>query len=123
MDRVKREIRQQTAASWAGSLSKSKFAIGFVVVIVAILSWNIYKSTDQPLSTEQVTGELIGIHQVQGNTGSTVSMLAIRLANNHSTLVPAPVGIPIKPGTKVNLLVTTTEQGSVYHAFIGYKEN
>jgi len=123
MDRVKRKIRQQTAGAWVSGLLKSKFAVGFVIVIVAILSWNIYKSTDQPVSSEKITGELMGVHQVQGNTGSSVSMLAIRLAGGHSTLVTAPVGIPIKPGAKVLLSVTTTEQGSVYHAFIGYQEN
>jgi len=123
MERVKRELWQQTASAWARGVAKSKFAVGFLVVIVAILSWNIYKSTDKSVKSETVEGELVGLHQVQGNTGSSISKLSIRLNDGHNTLVTAPVGIPIKPGAKIHLSVTTTEQGSVYYKFIGYVEN
>jgi hypothetical protein len=122
MDRITKEIQRQGFASWKKAIAQSKFEVGFAVVVLAILAWNIYKANDQVVRSETNIGKVVGIHQSQGNTGSVESMLSVELKNGENVLVKAPIGSPIKSGSLVEVSRVETEQGSVYYEFQRYAE-
>ncbi|WP_125931877.1 hypothetical protein [Thiosocius teredinicola] len=122
MDRIAKEIQRQGRESWLKAITKSKFAIGFVLVVLAVLAWNIYKANDRVAKSEKKIGRVVGIHQFQGNTGSAHSRLSVQLKNGQTVLVQAPVGRPIRSGSLLELSRVETEQGSVYYRYVGYVE-
>jgi len=122
MDRITKEIQRQGSASWKKAIAQSKFAIGFALVVLAILVWNIHKANDRVVRSEIKTGKVVGLHQSQGNTGSVESMLSIELKNGGNVLVKAPISSPIKSGSLVEVSRVETEQGSVYYKFQRYAE-
>ena len=74
------------------------------------------------MAQETLFGVLVGLHQVQGNLGSSTTMLAIKLNNGESVLVTAPVNLLIRDGAEVKIIRGKTKHGSVYYYFSGYKE-
>lgn len=122
MDRVAKEIRRQALGDWWLGIKQSKFAIGFVLLIVLVLSWNIYKAGDRVSESKVVAGKIVGVHQIQGNTGSSVSMLAVRLESGETQLVVKPIGFIVKIDEVVHLSMSATEQGSVHYRIAGYLE-
>ncbi len=123
MDRIEEELRNQQRQIFIKRISESKFTLGFMLAIVIVLSWNIYKSTDRVNESEIMYGVLIGLHQVQGNLGSTTTMLSIKLNKGETALVTAPDNIVINKGSEVAVIKGTTKQGSVYYYFSGYRQS
>ncbi len=122
MDRIAKEVQRQGRESWRKAIAKSKFAIGFVFIVLAVLAWNIYKANDRVVKSEKITGRVVGVHQFQGNTGSAHSRLSVQLKNGQTVLVQAPVGYPIRSGSLLEVSRVETEQGSVYYQYVGYVE-
>ena len=122
MDRIEQELKNQQKRIWFQRIKESKFAIGFILVIVIILSWNIYRSTDKVIENEKLFGVLDGIHQVQGNLGSSTTMLSIKLNNGENVLVTAPANLVVKENAEVEVIRGKTEQGSVYYNFSSYRQ-
>lgn len=120
MDHVSNEIRRQTLQHYWKGVFQSKFAIGFLLAIVIVLSWNVYKSSDSVVTSEIVSGKVLGVHQIQGNTGSTVSMLVVQLNDGKTVMVIKPLGVVAKPGKMANLSKESTKQDSIYYHFIDY---
>ena len=120
MDRIEHELRGQRKRIWIQRIKESKFAVGTVLVIVMVLSWNIYRSTDKIIEKETLPGVLVGIHQVQSNVGSATMMLSIKLKNGEQVMVTAPSQFVIKIDAEVEVVKGKTEQGSVYYYFIKY---
>lgn len=123
MDRIEQELKNQQKQIWFQRIKESKFAIGFMLVIVIILSWNIYRSTDKVTENEKLFGVLDGIHQVQGNLGSSTTMLSIKLNNGENVLVTAPANLVVKENAEVEVIRGKTEQGSVYYYFSSYRQS
>jgi hypothetical protein len=122
MNRIEQELRAQQKSIWAQRIKESKFAIGFVLVIGIILSWNIYRSTDKVAEQEHLFGVLVGIHQIQGNLGSSTTMLSIKLNNGQNVMVTAPANLVVRDHAEVEIIRGKTEQGSVYYYFSNYRE-
>jgi len=120
MDRIEQELKNLQKRIWFQRIKESKFAIGFILVIVIVLSWNIYRSTDKVIENEKLLGVLDGIHQVQGNLGSSTTMLSIKLNNGENVLVIAPANLVVKENAEVEVIRGKTEQGSVYYYFSSY---
>lgn len=121
MDRIEREFRKQQKQLWVQRVKESKFAIMLVLVMLIILSWNIYRSNEKVIESERLSGVLVGIHQVQGNLGSPITMLSIRLNNGESAMVTAPTNLVVRNQAEVEIIKGKTEQGSVYYYFGSYK--
>ena len=122
MDRIEQELKNQQKRIWFQRIKESKFAIGFLLVIVIVLSWSIYRSTDKVIENEKLFGVLDGIHQVQGNLGSSTTMLSIKLNNGNNVLVTAPANLVVKENAEVEVIRGKTEQGSVYYYFSSYRQ-
>ncbi len=120
MEQVSKEIRRETLRHWWLILTQSKLAIVFSIVILAALVWSVYKSSDSILTSEVIEGKVIGVHQIQGNTGSNVSMLAIQLRSSAKIMVLKPNNVPVKQGKMANVSKAISEQGSVYYYFLEY---
>ena len=123
MDKVEQELKNQRKRIWFQLINESKFAIGFLLVIVIVLSWNIYRSTDKVIENEKLFGVLDGIHQVQGNLGSSTTMLSIKLNNGENVLVTAPANLVVREHAEVEIIRGKTEQGSVYYYFNSYRQS
>ena len=123
MDRIEQELKNQRKRIWFQLIKESKFAIGFLLVIVIVLSWNIYRSTDKVIENEKLFGVLDGIHQVQGNLGSSTTMLSIKLNNGENVLVTAPANLVVREHAEVEIIRGKTEQGSVYYYFSSYRQS
>ena len=123
MDRIEQELRNQQKRLWIRRIRESKFAIGFLLVIVIALSWNIYRSTDKVIENEKLFGVLDGIHQIQGNLGSSTTMLSIKLNNGENVLVTAPANLVVRENAEVEVIRGKTEQGSVYYYFSSYRQS
>jgi len=121
MDRIDQELKNQRKRVWIQRIKESKFAIGFVLAIIGVLLWNIYRSTDKVIESEKLFGVLEGIHQVQGNLGSTTTMLSIKLNNGENVLVTAPSNFVVKENAEVEVIRGKTEHGSVYYYFNSYR--
>ena len=123
MDRIEQELKNQQKRIWFQRIKESKFAIGLLLVIVIVLSWNIYRSTDTVIENEKLFGVLDGIHQVQGNLGSSTTMLSIKLNNGENALVTAPANLVVRENAEVEVIRGKTEQGSVYYYFSSYRQS
>src|SRR5713226_1014285 len=110
MDRIERELREQQKQIWIQRIRESKFAIVFALVIVIILSWNIYRSTDRVIENEKLFGVLAWIHQVQGNLGSSTTMLSIKLNNGENVMVTAPANFVVRIHAEVEIIRGKTEK-------------
>ena len=121
MDKVEQELKNQQKRIWFQRIKESKFAIGFLLVIVIVLLWNTYRSTDKVMENEKLFGVLDGIHQVQGNLGSSTTMLSIKLNNGENVLVTAPANLVVRKNAAVGIIRGKTEQDSVYYYFSGYR--
>ena len=122
MNRVEQELKNLQRQIWLQRIKESKFAIGLILVIVILLSWNIYRGADKVIESEKLFGVLVGIHQVQGNLGSSTTMLSIKLNNGESVLVTAPANLVVKENAEVEVIRGKTEQGSVYYYFSSYRQ-
>ena len=123
MDRIEQELKNQRKPIWLPLINESKFAIGILLVIAIVLSWNIYRGTDKVIENEKLFGVLDGIHQVQGNLGSSTTMLSIKLNNGENVLVTAPVNLVVREHAEVEIIRGKTEQGSVYYYFSSYRQS
>lgn len=123
MDRIEQELKNQQKRIWFQRIKESKFAIGFLLVIVIVLSWSIYRSTDKVIENEKLFGVLNGIHQVQGNLGSSTTILSIKLNNGENVLVTAPANLVVRENAEVEVIRGKTEQGSVYYYFRSYRQS
>ena len=123
MDRIEQELKNQRKRIWFQLIRESKFAIGFLLVIAIVLSWNIYRSTDRVIENEKLFGVLDGIHQVQGNLGSSTTVLSIKLNNGENVLVTAPANLVVREHAEVEIMRGKTEQGSVYYYFSSYRQS
>ena len=123
MDRIEQELKNQRKRIWFQLIKESKFAIGFLLVIAIVLSWNIYRSTDRVIENEKLFGVLDGIHQVQGNLGSSTTVLSIKLNNGENVLVIAPANLVVREHAEVEIMRGKTEQGSVYYYFSSYRQS
>ena len=122
MDRIEQELKNQQKRIWFQRIKEFKFSIGFILIIVIVLSWNIYRSADKVIENEKLFGVLDGIHQVQGNLGSSTTMLSIKLNNGNNVLVTAPANLVVKENAEVEVIRGKTEQGSVYYYFSSYRQ-
>ncbi len=122
MKKIDEELRQQRKKIWIEQIKQSKFSIGLVLVIVVILSWNIYKSSDRLVESQSIYGTLIGIHQVQTNLGSSARMLSVELENGERVIVAAPENFVAENQAEVELSKGESAQGSVYYYFVGYRQ-
>lgn len=122
MSKIERVLIEQQKKIWFQRVKESKFAIGFILVILFILSWNIYRSTDKVIENEKINGVLLGVHQIQGNLGSTTTMLSIKLNNGDNIMVTAPAYLVVKKQAKVEVIKAMTEQGAVHYYFSAYIE-
>ncbi len=122
MDRNEPHLTKLQKLIWTQDVRDSKVAIGLVLMIVILLSWNIYRSTDTIVKSEKMTGVISGIHQVQSNVGSSPTMLAVKLSNGESVIVTAPANIVIRMNAEVEIVRGKSAQGSVYYYFSRYRE-
>lgn len=122
MNRIERAIKEQRKRDLFQRIKESKVGIVIVVLVVVVLSWNVYRSTDKVTKQSKLSGVLVGIHQVQGNLGSTTTKLSIRLNNGETVLVTAPEQFVVRSGAEVEIIRGNTAQGAVYHHFGGYRE-
>ena len=120
MDKIESALRAQRKRIWLRRIKESRFAVGTVVVIAILLSWNIYRSGDRIIESEKLSGVLVGIHQVQSNLGSSTTLLAIKLNNGERVMVTAPANFIIKMDAKVEVVKSKTEQGSFQYYFGNY---
>ena len=123
MGRIDQELKNQQKRLWIQRIKEYKFAIGFMLVIVVVLLWNIYRSTDRVIESEKLFGVLEDIHQVQGNLGSTITMLSIKLDNGENVLVTAPTNLVVREKSEVEVIQGKTERGSVYYYFSSYRQS
>ena len=123
MDRIEQELKNQQKRIWFQRIKEFKFSIGFILIIVIVLSWNIYRSADKVIENEKLFGVLDGIHQVQGNLGSSTTMLSIKLNNGENVLVTAPANLVVREHAEVEIIRGKTEQGSVYYYFSSYRQS
>ena len=123
MDKIQRTLLKLNIERWYQDIKESKFAVGFLIVIVLILSWNIYRSSDKIADSKKINGQLVGLHQVQGNLGSSVTMLSIKLENGKNVMVTSPYNLPIKKNEKVEIIEGISEQGYTYYYFSKYEGN
>ena len=122
MDKTEQELTKHQRQIWIQRIKESKFVIGLVLMIVIILSWNIYRSTDSIVKSEKMFGVISGIHQVQSNVGSSPTMLAVKLSNGESVIVTAPANLVIRMDAEVEIIRGRSAQGSVYYYFSSYRE-
>ena len=123
MDRIEQELKNQQKQIWFQRIKESKFAISFVLMIMIVLSWNIYRSTDKIIENEKLFGVLDVIHQVQGNFGSPTTMLSIKLNNGEIVWVTASANFVIRENTEVEIIRGKTKHGSVYYYFSSYRQS
>lgn len=121
MERFERARRETGRRILFQRLKESKTAIVFVLLIVAALSWSVYRGTDKVIEQNTLSGVLVGIHQVQGKLGSATTRLSIRLSNGETVMVVAPINFIVRTGSEVVVIRDKTAQGAVYHYFGGYK--
>lgn len=123
MDRIEKELSARKRRIWLQRIMESKLAITFIVLFVIALSWSVYQSTDKVIENDKIYGVLIGMHQVQGNLGSSTTKLSIKLNNGDTVLVTAPDNFVVRDGAEVNLVRDKTEHGSVYYHFVSYRDS
>ena len=95
-------------------------AIGLVVGFIAILVFGVYLKTERPVATAEYIGTLEGVHQIQGNTGSNVSVFFVRLPNGELIRVTPPEMTPFTNGARVRVFERTGESGRKTYSFAGY---
>lgn len=122
MEKIEQALKGQKKRELFQRLKESKVGIVIVFLVVVVLSWNVYCSTDKVNEQNNQSGVLVGMHQVQGNLGSTTTKLSIRLENGETILVTAPEKFVMRSGAGVEVIRDKTEQGAVYYHFGGYRE-
>lgn len=122
MDRFEKAVREQQKRDLFQHIKESRAGIVIVALVLAALSWNVYRSTDKMTERSRLSGVLVGVHQVQGNLGSTTTKLSIRLNSGETVLVTAPEPFVVRSGAEVEVIRDKTAQGAVYHHFGGYRE-
>ena len=122
MDRDEQHLTKLQKLILTQDVRDSKVAIGLVLMIVIVLSWNIYRSTDTIVKSEKMIGVINGIHQVQSNAGASPTMLAVKPSNGESVIVTAPANFVIRMDAEVEIIRGKSAHGSVYYYFSGYRE-
>ena len=122
MGRIEQEIKNQNREILIQRIKESKYSIAFVLLIVIILLYNVYRSTDKIIKSEKLSGVLVGLHQEQTNLGSTTAKLFIKLKNGELIMTATPVDFVVKNNSEVIITKSLTEQGRVYYYFNSYKK-
>lgn len=117
---IEKALKKEKLQAWSQGLKKSSFAIVILLSIVLALLWSIYKSGDQVIHQEKISGQLVGLHQVQSKFRVTTRILSINIPHEGTVQVIAPEGLIIKKNAMVEIIKGTTEQGAVYYYFKGY---
>lgn len=92
---------------------------GLVIGVVAILSFNVYRSQDRELSSAEVEGTLRGVHVQQGYAG-TSTLFAVALTSGEVVLVRPPDGTKFKENARVTLVRHGTAHGNQDFSFKSY---
>ncbi len=122
MDKIEKSLLKMKIERFYQEAKESTFAIFFLMLIVGVLSWNIYRSSDRINETNTVYGTLVGLHQNQSHLGSAVSMLSIKLDTGKTIIVTKPYNTPISVGKRVEVTAGLSEQGLTYYYFQKYIE-
>lgn len=122
MERIEQAIKEQQKRALFQRIKESKAGVTFVFLVVVAFSWNVYRSADKVTEQSNLSGVLVGRHQVQGNLGSTTTKLSIQLNNGETVLVTAPDKFIMQSGAEVEVIRDKTEHGAAYYHFGGYRE-
>jgi hypothetical protein len=97
-------------------------AVLLVLLFVGIAVAGIWLKSDRTVDSTEHVGVLEGLHQIQGNTGSSYSMFYVRLADGRLVSVVAPEMAPFAKGRRVRVIESTTGLGRVGYGFAGYAD-
>jgi len=122
MDKVEQAFVEEKKQAWIGAVKQSKFAIGLLFVIVGILSWNIYRSSETVTVSEKFEGIVIGAHHVQRKSPPSMTMLSIKLDSGEVVMVAGPLDKPIRMNSEVEVIKGKTDQGREHYYFSAYKD-
>jgi hypothetical protein len=114
------KLRQQKNNVLIYGVRQSNIAIVLILLVVMLLSWNIYKSTDKVIASDNVYGTSIGIHQIQRYIGSTSTILAVKLNDGEIVTAATPETFFVKINAKVEIIRYKMRQGGVYYQFNRY---
>ena len=120
MGRIELELRKLNREKYIKWIKESKGSIAFIVILILVQVYNVYRSSDVIIKTEEITGVLVGLHQKQSNLGSTASILSIKLDNGIIVNSPATINFVAKINNEVLVTKNITEQGNVYYYFQSY---
>ncbi len=110
-----------TFEHWKSRIQESIFGIIFILFIVVIFSYAAYKASESVISKSEITGKLVGIHQIQSNTGSRYSIFVVQLANGEKVNIQPPDYVPFKKGKEIKITKTIKESGFEiynYHSYV-----
>ena len=105
---------------WKALAQESVLGISFVLVILGLFSWSIYNANDDIEATEELTGHLIGIHQIQTNEGSKDSVFVIQLSSGKNVNILPPPNVPFRKGKTIKILKIKKASGNVYYEYNSY---
>ena len=105
---------------WKSLILESKTGIFIVLTISVILAWVIYSATQKTIEIKEMSGTLIGIHQVPTKTTPGYSIFVVKLRNGKNVQVTPSNNIPFKKGKEVKIKKITKENGAVYYTFKEY---
>ena len=123
MDNIDKLIKEEKRQSLIKSIKESRSTLVFILIIILVLSWSIYRNTDTVVENTVLNGTLVGIHQLQENDGSTTTKLSIELDNGNNVLVATPINFTYKNNAKVEINMVKTEQNRTYYSFICYESS
>lgn len=115
--------RAQVLSSWYKNIIINKYSILFVFIIIAILSYQVFRSSEKTVTEIEVSGILVGVHANQSNTGSSVITFSAKLESGKIITFLPPANVIFKKNANVLLSKTTTDRNNTYYYFIKYTNN
>lgn len=107
---------------WKSLILESKFGISFILFCIILFSFAIYHANVDIESTEELTGQLISMHQKQTKTGSKYSIFIVQLNNGTKVNVQPPPNIPFKKGKEIKITQIKKESGQLYYNYHSYAD-
>lgn len=115
---ISEELKQWLFSAW--------IIFPFLVLFGIAMYWGMKPDIEKAVSKEILTGNLVGIHQIQDYTGSTQSKFVTQLDNGEKIQVKPENTTPYIKNRKVRITKVTTEHDRIYyqfHSYLPHKDN
>jgi len=110
-------------STWYKNIIINKYSILFIFVITAGLSYQVFRPSENIVREIEITGNLVGVHANQSNTGSSVITFSAKLKSGEIITFLPPSNVAFKKNENVLLNKTTTDRDNTYYYFIKYADN